>query len=212
VCARHWPCYAYHRQVRDERMGISFNGSSLYLFLSDTIATVSDVLCNCRGEQNRFLADDADIPPEPLDVQFSSVDVVNANSATQWVVEPLQQLNYCAFATSTRTNKSNCLTFHNSNVQAVCHLAKQNCTLDRIANFQQSRYVSAVVLEYSTDSLEDKKLCPLLRGFWTWPWLYIECVWLCGRVVTVAVSHPRGSGFDSQSMQTLLMLPSFRGW
>ena len=40
--------------------------------------------------------------------------------------------------------------------------------------------------------------------------LFIK-VWLCDRVVTVATSHARESGFNSQSRQAWLRLPSFWG-
>ena len=41
--------------------------------------------------------------------------------------------------------------------------------------------------------------------------VHAVCVRLCGRGVTGTASHARGSGFNSQSMQTWLRLPSFWG-
>lgn len=73
--------FIYLWQLHDEIVCIGVLGSSFNLRFRHTFTTISNVLFNGCCKQYRFLTDYANVLSQPLNVQFSDVSAVNADSA-----------------------------------------------------------------------------------------------------------------------------------
>ncbi|RUS90226.1 hypothetical protein EGW08_002007, partial [Elysia chlorotica] len=72
-------CHTYVWHLHDEVIGISVLASVENLCVGDSLAAVSDVLCDGRGEQDRLLPHQADVLAQPSYVDVSDVDAVKAH-------------------------------------------------------------------------------------------------------------------------------------
>src|SRR6266403_6019644 len=58
------------------------------------------------GEEDGLLRHETDLGSEPLQIQFTNVDAVQAHRATEGIIKPLDQRDNGRFARSRSTNKS----------------------------------------------------------------------------------------------------------
>lgn len=58
------------------------------------------------GEEDGLLRHETDLRSEPLDIQFTNVDTVQAHTATKGIVKPLYERNNGRFARSRGTHES----------------------------------------------------------------------------------------------------------
>lgn len=69
----------YVWQFLDEIMSASLDSGFYELFVRDVFPSVSNVIGDRHSEKNRFLRHDADLFPEPVDVQFGQFDGIQIN-------------------------------------------------------------------------------------------------------------------------------------
>ena len=75
TAAEHGPSLAHHRlvlerQLADEVVGVGLFGSAFDIVLRESRLSVADVGRDGRAEEHRFLADDAHLRAQPLDVEI----------------------------------------------------------------------------------------------------------------------------------------------
>mmetsp|Transcript_13095 Transcript_13095/g.28669 ORF Transcript_13095/g.28669 Transcript_13095/m.28669 type:complete len:303 (-) Transcript_13095:1402-2310(-) len=75
------------------------------------VEAVQDIRLDCGVEQDGFLADEADLPPPPSNVDLLEGDSssTNGDSATRRVVESLQERHDRALAATRRAHQTDCL-------------------------------------------------------------------------------------------------------
>lgn len=81
----------YIRQLHDKVVSVGFLGGFLDHFLSSSRVTIANVVGNGLVKEYRFLANNADVLSEPLNVQLFDVNTINLDSARLSVVESLHQ-------------------------------------------------------------------------------------------------------------------------
>ena len=84
-------------------------------------STIANVLRNGPAEELRLLGYDPDPLPEPSHVQVPQVPAVEKDPALQRVIEPLQELRYCALAASTLPNQRQGLSWLHDEVETLAH-------------------------------------------------------------------------------------------
>ena len=121
-------------------MSVRFLGGSLDLGLSDAFPSIANVISNRHAKQHRFLTNDADMFTQPPDVQLSDVISVDQNSATEWIVESLQQLNDCTLTATAAADEGDRLTFFHDQRQTVEDLrsSKNTTNVDQMAEMSGS--------------------------------------------------------------------------
>ena len=85
---RHSSC-TYVWQVRDEVICVGVNHCFFDFFISDAIATVTNVIGDALCKEHWLLADDTNVIAQPLNVEIANVYAVDLHASFQWVVEPL---------------------------------------------------------------------------------------------------------------------------
>ena len=83
------------------------------------VGPVADVVCHAAIEEHRLLGDDADLPPEPGNVEVSDVGVVQSEGARDGVVEVLQEGDDCALAAAAGPHQCQRFPALDADVQAL---------------------------------------------------------------------------------------------